>query len=336
MNKHEKLMLCEKHKNLIEIIHFFSDYMTQQQLIKISRYFSYHSDTAVKNAILELENASIIKKIRFEGLNMIILKSFALAYLQNDINNNNRASAVLPNRAVTVYNKICKAELFYKQLKFYNRRDLEFKDLKKFSFNNLHTTIFIKERELIRYIRTLYKRHKEYFYLDNILDVYTCTAQSLAKKHKNLIRKSNDKELDLINRIAKNAHINYKKELDLFSSLGRNTYIESIYFSRNHYKENILEVNVVYTATNLSSFSSLIKKFNNLKNIFEYMISKNTRLIINFTIVAVSALQEERVWRHITTYTYSFNNRNKHKILSIRAENNNVKKKYLFNCISIK
>lgn len=335
MNKQEKLLLCEKHKNLIEIIHFFSNYMTQQQLIKIARYFSYHSDTAIKNALLELESANIIKKVHFEGLNMLILKSFALAYLQNDLNNNNRASATLPARAATVYDKICKAELFYKQLKFYDKRDLEFKDLKKLAFDNLHTTIFIKEKELIRYIRTLYKRHEEYFYLDNLLDVYTCTAQSLAKKHKNLIRKSNNKELDLINKIAKKS-ATYKKELDLFSSLGRNTYIESIYFSRNHYKEHVLEVNVVYTATNLSAFSSLIKKFSSIKNIFEYMTSKNTKLIINFTIVSVSALQEERVWKHITTYTNSFNNRNKHKILNIRAENNNVKKKYLFKCISIK
>lgn len=156
----EKKEICDNHKNLVRLIYRIGfEKMLQKQAIEIALMFGYYkSERDVKNAIQELEQYQIIKKIPTANNNkFLILCKYARAYVRK-VNDSQKVAAFDSCMSVAnQFDRIARVQLFIDHVK--SRNYLKFKQIK--TYNTLTTREDLTHEFLQRLLDLNYKQFDE-------------------------------------------------------------------------------------------------------------------------------------------------------------------------------
>ena len=156
----EKKEICDNHKNLVRLIYRIGfEKMLQKQAIEIALMFGYYkSERDVKNAIQELEQYQIIKKIPTANNNkFLILCKYARAYVRKVDDSQKVAAFDSCMSVANQFDRIARVQLFIDHVK--SRNYLKFKQIK--TYNTLTTREDLTHEFLQRLLDLNYKQFDE-------------------------------------------------------------------------------------------------------------------------------------------------------------------------------
>lgn len=320
-----KEIICQKHNDYLQIIYKLGNkMMLQKHLILLAIQLNVAKNkTEVLNAIKELEEADIIKRINFAGTSnkFIIFKKYAIRYVTGAKKSSDVAAMKTFNTNLPYLENIFKVHAIINiYLPSFNKRSQSstLEDLLSFIEQTNSSILLNKNHGLDYYLNTLQKK----IFMERIdLSEFKTHVRKLEEEkllRQVLLNKKNKEFLDDYNKVFKDPIYLATKTIGTLFKKG--IYIKQIYF-----KENNLVVNLMYfDVTNSQNANRIGEHCAVAYRVFKELF--NCKIKINFIVyawnkVASENIQKELVAKRINPFTRIESEYTK---LDLVLKNNNI------------